>query len=266
MAKGLYANWIARFGVPEVITTDRGTNFESNLFASLSKLLGIRRIRTTSYHPISNGMVERLHRQLKAAIKCHMTERWSEVLPTVLLGIRSCLKDGMEGTAAEMVYGVPLKLPGEFFRNSGATGEPHLQPDFVQQLRFQMRKLRPPSCTHRGSKDVFVQKDLLTTSHVFVRTDAVRKPLEQPYKGPFKVISRSDKFFVIDLGSRNDSISIDRLKPAFVLQDLPSEPSTAAPITAQAQNVSETVKTIKPQQITRSGRRVRFVERYGSSR
>ena len=145
VAKALYANWIARFGVPDVITTDRGTNFESNLFASLSKLLGVRRVRTTSYHPISNGLVERLHRQLKAAIKCHTSERWSEILPTVLLGIRSCIKDGLEGTAAEMVYGAPLKLPGEFFRNSCASAEPCLQEDFVKRLRFQMRQLRPAS-------------------------------------------------------------------------------------------------------------------------
>ncbi|KAG8173698.1 hypothetical protein JTE90_007487 [Oedothorax gibbosus] len=46
-------------------------------------LLGVRRIRTTSYHPISNGLVERMHRQLKAAIKCHATDRWTDTLPTV---------------------------------------------------------------------------------------------------------------------------------------------------------------------------------------
>ncbi|KAG8185162.1 hypothetical protein JTE90_005141 [Oedothorax gibbosus] len=102
VAKAFYANWIARFGVPDVITSDRGTNFQSNLFSSLSKLLGVRRIRTTSYHPISNGLVERMHRQLKAAIKCHATDRWTDTLPTVLLGIRSCLKDDIQGSVAEM--------------------------------------------------------------------------------------------------------------------------------------------------------------------
>ena len=266
VAKALYANWIARFGVPEVITSDRGTNFESNLFASLSKLLGVRKIRTTSYHPISNGLVERLHRQLKAAIKCHSTERWSETLPTILLGIRSCIKNGMEGTAAEMVYGAPLKLPGEFFRNSSAFEEPCLQEDFVKRLRFQMRQLRPASCTNHSLQNVFVHKDLLTTSHVFVRTDAVRKPLEQPYKGPFKVLSRSDKSFVLDLDGRKDTVSIDRLKPAFVLQDFSSENSTSRSSTAIAPNVSPSTEATKPQQVTRSGRRVKFVDRFCSSK
>ena len=109
-----------------------------------------------------------------------------------------------------------------------------------------------------------MHKDLLTTSHVFVRTDAVRKPLEQPYKGPFKVISRSDKFFVLDLNVRKDTVSIDRLKPAFILQDVSSEISTAGSTTAKVSEPAPTQPA--PHQVTRSGRKVKFVDRYGSSK
>ncbi|KAG8198948.1 hypothetical protein JTE90_015152 [Oedothorax gibbosus] len=201
VAKVFYANWIARFGVPDVIASDRGTNFESNMFSSLSKLLSVRRIRTTSYHPISNGLVERMHRQLKAAIECHATDRWADTLLTVLLGIRSCLKDDIQGSVAEMVYGTTLKLPGELFRNSFSAPEMK-EADFVHRLRSQMRLLRPAAVTCHASQKTFVHKDLLRTSHVFIRTDAVRRPLEQPYKDPFEVISRSDKFFTLDINGR----------------------------------------------------------------
>ena len=61
----LLRHWIARFGVPQDVTTDQGTQFTSTLWAELMALLGIKALRTTSYHPQCNGMVERVHRVLK---------------------------------------------------------------------------------------------------------------------------------------------------------------------------------------------------------
>ncbi|CAI2729547.1 unnamed protein product [Schistosoma spindalis] len=49
--------WIALYGCPSTVTTDRGQQFESALFSSLTRLLGAERIRTTTYHPASNGLV-----------------------------------------------------------------------------------------------------------------------------------------------------------------------------------------------------------------
>lgn len=46
-------------------------------------------LRTTAYHRKANGFVQRFHTQLKAAMRCHEKERWTKVLPAVLLGIRS---------------------------------------------------------------------------------------------------------------------------------------------------------------------------------
>ena len=62
--------WIARHGCPAVVTSDQGRQFESDLSHEFSKTLGTNRIRTCSYHPQSNGLVENLHRTLKAAIMC----------------------------------------------------------------------------------------------------------------------------------------------------------------------------------------------------
>jgi transposase InsO family protein len=69
VAKAFTERWVATFGVPAIITTDRGRQFESNLFQQLSQLKGSKHIRTTAYHPAANGLVERFHRQLKSAFK-----------------------------------------------------------------------------------------------------------------------------------------------------------------------------------------------------
>ena len=73
VAEAFATTWIARFGVPSTVTTDRGSQFESGLWEQHMHLLGIKRIRTTAYHLIANGLIERFHRQLKAALKCQST-------------------------------------------------------------------------------------------------------------------------------------------------------------------------------------------------
>ena len=54
-------HFLTKFGVPRIIHTDQGRNFESRLFAETCKLLGIKKTRTTVYHPQSDGMVERFN-------------------------------------------------------------------------------------------------------------------------------------------------------------------------------------------------------------
>lgn len=58
----------------------------------------------------------------------------------------------------------------------------------------------------------YIPPDLDATTHVFVRRDAVRRPLQRPYNGPYRIIKRSDKFYTLDLNGRRDTVSLDRLK------------------------------------------------------
>ena len=101
--------WIARFGVPLYVVTDRGAQFESELFQELSSLTGFHRLRTTSYHPQSNEMIERQHRTLKTAIMARK-QNWLDALPIILLGLRSIpTEQGFSPSVA--VTGTELLLP-----------------------------------------------------------------------------------------------------------------------------------------------------------
>ena len=66
---------------------------------------------------------------------------------------------------------------------------------------------------------MFIFKDLASTSHVFIRNDGYKRPLEQSYSGSYRVISRSDKCFTVHVSGHDKSVSVDRLKPAFILAD-----------------------------------------------
>lgn len=223
VARTLYNEWIARYGVPSTITTDQGRQFEAVLLKELNNLLGVDRKRTAAYRPQTNGIVERWHRQLKASIKCHATENWSEILPTVLLGLRTCYREDFKCSVAELVYGTSLRIPGDFFADSPPEVN---QSNFVQQLKAFMTKLRPiPATNHASEWNIFVHPALNTCTHVFVRCDGVRKPLQPPYTGPHEIINRiSEKLFSVSVNGKTTNIAIDRLKPAFMpKEELPQE-------------------------------------------
>ena len=270
VARNFITHWIARFGAPSTITTDRGRQFESHLFRALTDLLSTTRIRTTSYHPASNGLVERLHRQLKAAIKTHNNLRWTEVLPLVLLGIRTAVKADLGCSAAELVYGTGITLPAQFV--TPTKPETDIDPaNYVHRLKRLMQQACPTP-TRKQQATSYIPPDLPSSSHVFVRQDAVRKPLQPPYRGPFPVLHRTNKFFTIDINGKHENVSVDRLKPAFMESDCAIPPTVtdptpivdppSSPPTGPASSTSTPAATSPEPRKTRSGRHVRWPARY----
>jgi hypothetical protein len=138
------ATWVARFGVPELITSDRGPQFTSTVWSALCSRLGISRSLTTAFHPQSNGMVERAHCQLKDALRARAAGHdWPALLPWVLLGLRTAPKEDSNISSAELCLGAPLTLPGEFI----AGPEPPPQ-KFVDSLRAAPPALLRPGCSY----------------------------------------------------------------------------------------------------------------------
>lgn len=251
VAQAFFDGWISRFGSPATITTDQGRQFESGLFNELLKLAGTQRIRTTAYHPQANGMVERFHRHLKSAIKCYATDEWTRVLPSVLLGIRSAHRSDLNATAAELTYGQNLRLPGEFLVSTSSVPTY----DFITHIKSIFRNLQPTHPKHHTPAKLFVFKDLATCTHVFVRQDAVRKPFEPNYQGPFRVLRRAASTVTVDRDGKTDTVAIARVKPAYMFVDNQS----GKPHQTLTQPAPE---DIVPPSVTRSGRSVRFPDRF----
>ncbi|KAH8344971.1 hypothetical protein KR084_008388, partial [Drosophila pseudotakahashii] len=172
---------------------------------------------TTPYHPQSNGIIERFHRTLKAALKCHNTTDWYNRVPIVLLGLRATLKTDINASPAEMLYGTTIRLPGDLFES---TRIEDCNSYFVKNLRNIMTQLQPlQTSDHATTRTSFVHKHLQTSSHVFIRDDTVRSPLKAPYDGPYPVLHREDKFFDVEVKGKRLRVSIDRLKPAHLPDD-----------------------------------------------
>ncbi|GFT99397.1 transposon Tf2-11 polyprotein [Trichonephila clavipes] len=269
VCRALLSVWISRFGCPAIITTDQGTNFESSLFRELSNLLGTNRIRCCAYHPKAKGLVERLHRHLKSAIKAHENSKWSEIIPIVLLGMRSAVKKDINTTCAELIYGTTLRLPSDLFSTDKITTT--CNQTYVSFLREKMKALQPIPTSAHSNSSMFVPTKLKSCSHVFLRIDNVQPPLSQNYTGPHKVIRRTDKVFTILINGKRKTVSIDRVKPTYVCDDTDDIPLTgiskqqtdetdqhSKDKTMSHINKAEPQPNEKTVNKTRSGRHVRF--------
>ena len=197
-------------------------------------------------------------------------------LPLVMLGIRTLWQTELDCTPSDLVFGMTVAVPGVFFDKIDRSELPTT--DFVENLYRSMAELKPTEMAHHSTPRVSVPKSLDTTSHVFIRTDAVRQPLVRPYTGPFKVLKKTAKYFIVEKNGKPDSVSVDRLKPAFIHQEsesrnnnrettndvirpgnsnpvseTPPEPETKKKRGRPKKSYSDAVKS-SPTVITRSGR------------
>ncbi|PZC79258.1 hypothetical protein B5X24_HaOG216524 [Helicoverpa armigera] len=258
--------WIARFGCPNTITTDQGRQFESDLFIALTKSLGIKKTRTTSYHPQSNGLVERWHRTMKTALIARgNTTNWSSELPLVLLGLRAAIRVKENVSPAQMLFGTNIRLPGVFVEPKTRVTAPET---FAQVLQSAMANLSPFNNNHHAtSHKPFIHPDMKDCEYVYVRTDAVKKPLTPPYEGPFKVLEKHEKHFKIQMPKKTSIVSVDRLKPAYILiEEKVNKPLERSDSSSSQVNNRESVEPagnnkVTPT-ITRSGRVSRPVVRF----
>jgi hypothetical protein len=100
--------------VPEMITSDRGLQFTSNVWSQLCEMLNIMHQQMTTYNPEANGAGER-HRRLKDVLCARAAvATWAEEIPWVLLGLRAQLREETDLFPAEAVFVTPIVLLNEF--------------------------------------------------------------------------------------------------------------------------------------------------------
>ncbi|XP_043069095.1 uncharacterized protein [Drosophila bipectinata] len=148
-----------------------------------------------------------------------------------------------------MVYGTTLRVPGGFF---APDTQKHTESEFTEALQKTMSQLPTTKPVHHHTPQEFVHPDLNHCTHVFVRVDRVKTPLEANYEGPFEVVTKHEKYFTLKGHTKDNKVSIDRLKPAYIFKDVP--PPT------QEQTTAPTAQTLE--KVSRSGRQIRFPAKY----
>uniref|UniRef100_A0A3B3CC70 Gypsy retrotransposon integrase-like protein 1 n=1 Tax=Oryzias melastigma TaxID=30732 RepID=A0A3B3CC70_ORYME len=101
----------SRFGNPQTVVSDNGSQFTSAEFAAFLRSRDIKHIRTSVYHPAANGAVERFHRVLKSCIQGAILEKksWRQTVTNFLQVYRSTPHSTTEVSPCELLLGRKMR-------------------------------------------------------------------------------------------------------------------------------------------------------------
>ena len=118
VANAIVEEWIMRYGAPDVLHTDQGTNFNSDLMQDICRLFMIDKTRTTPYHPQGNGQVERFNRVIVDTISKYCAEKphlWDTYLPYVTFVYNTTVHRTIGTTPYSMLFGKEAQYPIDLF-------------------------------------------------------------------------------------------------------------------------------------------------------
>ena len=151
------ATWVARFGMPTNISTDRGVQLTSATWTAWCSQYGVQHIPTTAFHPQANGMVERLHQQMKDALRARGgAGAWADHLPRVMLGIRASPKEESGTSAGEATLGHVLVVPGQLLPTTAPPADTPAPPAVIPAAKLTYAEAAATPALERATQ-VYVQ-------------------------------------------------------------------------------------------------------------
>lgn len=235
VAKAFVDTIICHFGTPLQIHTDQGRNFESNLFKEMCNLFQIDKTRTTSYHPQSNGNVERFNRTLGDMLStfCNKNQdQWDEFLPQVLMAYRAFINSSTGQTPNAMMLGREVILPLRAIIKEpagGSSGDEADEGKYISRLKKKLHQIHElgreklkQSVKYQkkyydiGARKKYYKEGQAVWLHDTSRKVGVCQKLAYRWKGPYVVIKKIDDLTYLVKRSRNSVAKIfhiDRLLP-----------------------------------------------------
>ena len=233
VATALLQHWAARYGVPKEILTDQGKEFESTLFQHLCTLLGMQKLRSSPYHPMGNGAIERLNRTLKNLLLSHTDrerERWDETLPFCLWAYRANIHHSTGYSPARLLRGREMRFPIDVLLESTAC--PHIEAedyaDWVQaSVRIAAQTARDNLAAARAHQKKYYDRSATSVPHyqagdlIWVQNTTVppgsSPKLIRPWEGPYlvsRVLSRTNVEITNPARpGRTTVVHVNRIKP-----------------------------------------------------
>ncbi|XP_040563839.2 uncharacterized protein [Lepeophtheirus salmonis] len=180
--------WISRFGVPDIIVSDRGMQFTSAIWTCDCRALRIANRTVISYHYESNELIERFRRSLKTGLVARIVEKkenWTNTLPVVLWGLRNTvvsMDQRSKYSHLQLLTGRSGSLASGFFDSFPI----HKTDADVRRFFEKMEKVAYISLrvTQREMSD----KCLCEADYVFVKNKPISESISPTFLDPFKIL------------------------------------------------------------------------------
>jgi hypothetical protein len=211
------------YGIPTEVLTDQGSNFMSEVFKRICKLLKIETVHTTAYHPESNGALERTHKTLTSYLRCFCdskTNNWDEWLPFACFTYNTTPHSVTKYTPYKVLFGRTANIPGKLQRQP--------QPlynfdDIVRDIKYKMQNYQQLARERLIKFKESQRLKVKSNSHDFKENDLAllkvenKQKLDPICKGPYEIKEIEDSNAIIqEVGKRkHQTVHVNRLKPYF---------------------------------------------------
>lgn len=223
VARALADEVICRFGAPKAILSDNGKNFLSNLMVNFREIFGIKKYNTSTYHPQSNGALERSHNSLKEYLRIYTEENkeWDSLIPTALFSFNNSVSSATKFCPQELIYGKVARMPTEF----PSEDKVKTYDDYLKELIHRLNRSKTLAAmnlseTQNKTKASYDKNanvhQYYPGQYVYINKEVRKGSLDAKFTGPYKVIDAlPNNNVIIELDSKErKNIHIDKIMPA----------------------------------------------------
>ena len=231
LANAIIDEWIMKFGAPDVIHTDQGSNFNSELMHDIRRIFMIEKTKTTPYHPQGNGQVERFNRVIADRLSKYCAEKpqeWDVYLPYITYVYNTTVHRTIGATPYSMIFGREAQYPIDLFVPK-PPGDPRLKlGEHAEELNERLYEIHREAQLTMGTEqrrqreyfnrrvhgELFKEGDLIW---LFEPHKAKSRKFYLPWHGPFEVLSRTSEvtYMICKRGNKEkwQKVHFNRLKP-----------------------------------------------------
>lgn len=256
IARAFIHHWVYYYGPPDNLLSDNGKQFVARFFQDVCRILGVKNVFTTTYHPQCNGQVERYNRTLLAALRHYISDHpkdWDLYTDTLCYAYNTQVHSTTKFAPFELVLSRrPPALPLEVSSQDDGEEVMPTPAQFHLQWRNELRARATHAAKQMGKAQERFKRnydattrpaipDLQVGGHVFVRlerTDGMvpeekegrrrRHKLAPIATGPHEVVEFNEDTVVIKRGIEVERVSRDRVVNAPVQEPLVNAPNAPA--------------------------------------
>ncbi|XP_071818156.1 uncharacterized protein [Apostichopus japonicus] len=215
----------SRVGIPEEIVSDQGTNFTSKLMKEVCNLLEIDHLKSSPYHPQTNGLVERFNGTLKSMLRAFVTqqpESLDRYIPYLLFAYREVPQSSTGFSPFELLYGRKVKGPLDVLKEEICNPEGQCRNEnileYVLDMRNRMRELTAMvqenlAAAQNQQKEWYDRtarrRCYGVGQQVLVFLPTASGKLQAEWQGPYPITNKiSDTDYEIDTGTKRKQFRI----------------------------------------------------------